>query len=113
MKLAPRRHGPFPIVQVMSPVNYRLELPTQWSIHPVFHIDLLTPYCETPTHRPNYQRPPPELVDGAEEYEVECHGRSVSRLFLKSLSLDMITVAHDRGIVHMIVTRARTSLDRT
>ena len=39
-KLAPRRHGPFPITQVMSPVNYRLKLPTQWSIHPVFHIDL-------------------------------------------------------------------------
>ncbi len=43
-KLAPKRHGPFPIVQVMSPVNYRLKLPTQWSIHDVFHIDLLTPY---------------------------------------------------------------------
>ena len=70
-KLAPRRHGPFRIVQVMSPVNYRLELPTQWSIHPVFHIDLLTPYRETPTHDPNYQRPPPDLVDREEEYEVE------------------------------------------
>ena len=55
----------------MSPVTYSLALPMQWSIHPVFHIDLLTPYRETPTHRPNYQRPPPELVDGAEEYEVE------------------------------------------
>ena len=55
----------------MSPVNYCLELPTQWSIHPVFHIDLLTPYCETPTHGPNYQCPPPDLVDGEEEYEVE------------------------------------------
>src|SRR6202046_1418819 len=70
-KLAPRRHGPFPIVQVMSPVNNHLKLPTQWSIHPVFHIDLLTPYCETPTHGPNYLRPPPDLVDNAEEYEVE------------------------------------------
>ena len=37
-KLAPKRHGPFKVVQVMSPVNYRLELPTQWSIHPVFHV---------------------------------------------------------------------------
>ena len=55
----------------MSPINYRLELPTQWSIHPVFHIDLLTPYCETITHGANYQRPPPDLVDNAEEYEVE------------------------------------------
>ncbi len=43
-KLAPKRHGPFSVVQVMSPVNYRLKLPTQWSIHDVFHIDLLTPY---------------------------------------------------------------------
>ena len=70
-KLAPRRHGPFRIVQVMSPVNYRLELPMQWSIHPVFHTDLLTPYHKTPTHGPNYQRPPPDLVDREEEYEVE------------------------------------------
>ena len=70
-KLAPRRHGPFKVVQVMSPVNYRLELPTQWSIHPVFHTDLLTPYRETPTHGRNYQRPPPELIDGEEEYKVE------------------------------------------
>ena len=70
-KLAPRRHGPFKVVQVMSDVNYCLELPTQWSIHPVFHIDLLTPYRETPTHGHNYQRPPPELVNREEEYEVE------------------------------------------
>ena len=31
----------------------------------------------------------------------------MSRLFLKSLSLDMIKVARDRGIVHMINTRAK------
>jgi hypothetical protein len=70
-KLAPRRHGPFKIIQVMSAVNYRLELPTQWSIHPVFHIDLLTPYRETIMHGPNFTRPTPELIDGEEEYTVE------------------------------------------
>jgi hypothetical protein len=70
-KLAPRRHGPFKITQVMSTVNYRLELPTQWSIHPVFHIDLLTPYKETIMHGPNFTRPAPELIDGEEEYSVE------------------------------------------
>ena len=37
----------------------------------MFHIDLLTPYCETPTHGPNYQHPLPDLVDGAKEYEVK------------------------------------------
>jgi hypothetical protein len=70
-KLAPRRHGPFKIIQVMSAVNYCLELPTQWSIHPVFHIDLLTPYQETIMHGPNFTRPTPELIDGEEEYSVK------------------------------------------
>jgi hypothetical protein len=70
-KLAPKRHGPFTVVQVMSLVNYRLELPTQWSIHDVFHTDLLTPYHKTLTHGANYQRPPPDLVGDVEEYEVE------------------------------------------
>jgi hypothetical protein len=70
-KLAPKCHGPFKVIQVMSAINYRLELPMQWSIHDVFHTDLLTPYRETATHGANYQRPPPELVEGVEEYEVE------------------------------------------
>ncbi len=70
-KLAPKRHGPFLIVQVMSSVNYRLKLPTQWSIHDVFHIDLLTPYRETDIHGSNYSRPAPDLVNDEEEYEVE------------------------------------------
>jgi hypothetical protein len=55
----------------MSAVNYRLELPTQWSIHPIFHTDLLTPYKETIMHGPNFTRPTPELIDGEEEYSVE------------------------------------------
>ena len=55
----------------MSPVSYHLELPMQWSIHPAFDINLLTPYHETPTHSPDYQRPPLDLVDREEEYEVE------------------------------------------
>jgi hypothetical protein len=55
----------------MSAVNYCLELPMQWSIHPMFHIDLLTPYKETTMHGPNFTRPTPELIDGEEEYSVE------------------------------------------
>ena len=55
----------------MSPINYKLELPTQWSIHPVFHINLLTPYRETITHGANYQRPPPDLVNNTEENKVK------------------------------------------
>ena len=61
-KLAPKRHGPFPIQQVLSSINYQLMLPEQWKIHDVFHVDLLTPYRETEFHGANYTRPPPDLV---------------------------------------------------
>jgi Chromo (CHRromatin Organisation MOdifier) domain len=70
-KLAPRRHRPFKIVKIVSPVAVRLELPAQWSIHPVFHTSLLMPYTETPSHGPNFTRPPLDLIDGEAEYEVE------------------------------------------
>jgi Chromo (CHRromatin Organisation MOdifier) domain len=70
-KLAPRCHGPFKVTKIISPVAMRLELPVQWSIHPVFHTSLLTPYTETPSHGPNFTRPPPDLIDGEAEYEVE------------------------------------------
>ena len=70
-KLAPKRYGPFKIGKVLSPITYQLELPPQWKIHDVFHADLLTPYQETELHGPNFTRPPPDLIDGEEEYEVE------------------------------------------
>ena len=66
-----KRHGPFKIRKVLSPITYQLELPPQWKIHDVFHVDLLTPYCKTELHRPNFMKPPPDLIDGEEEYEVE------------------------------------------
>ena len=37
----------------------------------MFHIDLLTLYWETITHGANYLRPPPDLIDNEEEYEIE------------------------------------------
>ena len=70
-KLAPKRHGPFKVTRVLSPITYQLELPPQWKIHDVFHIDLLTPYHETEVHSANFMQPPPDLIDGEEEYEVE------------------------------------------
>jgi hypothetical protein len=70
-KLAPKCHGPFPIVRVLSPITYKLRLPVQWKLHPVFHVDLLTPYRETEFHGINYDKPPPDLINREEEYEVE------------------------------------------
>ena len=55
----------------MGPVTYQLQLPKQWKIHNVFHACLLTPYKETDEHRLNDTNPPPDLIDGEQEYEVE------------------------------------------
>ena len=70
-KLAPKRHGPFPIKRALSTITYQLMLPEQWKIHDVFHVDLLTPYREMEFHSPNYARPPPDLIGEEEQYEVE------------------------------------------
>ena len=70
-KLAPKHHSPFRIIKQISPVTYKLVLPPVWTIHPVFHASLLTPYHETKEHGTNYQWPPLEMIDDQEEYEVE------------------------------------------
>ena len=70
-KLSSRCHGPFAITKVISPVTYKLALPSHWKIHPVFHASLLTPYVETTIHRSNFLQPPPDIIDRQEEYEVE------------------------------------------
>jgi hypothetical protein len=71
IKLVPRRHGPFVIEEVQSPVVYKLCLPPQWNIHPIFHTSLLTPYVKTKEHGENYSRPPPDMIKGEERYKVK------------------------------------------
>ena len=70
-KLSPRRYRPFKVVAIISPVAYKLELPVQWKIHDIFHTSLLTPYKETQQHGPNFLEPPPDIIEGEPEWEVE------------------------------------------
>jgi len=37
----------------------------------MFHASLLTPYIETNEHSANYTWPPPDMIEGEEQYEVE------------------------------------------
>ena len=70
-KFSPRQEGLFKIAKILGPVNVKLELPPRWKIYPVFHVSLITPYHENETHGPNFIRPPPDLIDNEEEFEIE------------------------------------------
>jgi hypothetical protein len=70
-KLGPEWYGPYKVTKCFSNAIYKLGIPQQWKIHNVFHANLLTPYKETELHGPNFSQPPPDLIDGEEEYEVE------------------------------------------
>ena len=70
-KIGPKREGPFEITKVIGPVTYQLALPRSWKIHNVFHAILLRQYRETEVYGANYLRPPPDLIEGEEVYEVD------------------------------------------
>src|SRR3954463_552135 len=74
-KLQARFIGPYTIIDKVSPVAYKLELPPSLSVHPVFHVSLLRTYTAPSTVTDHISTspslPPAVTVDGHEEYEVE------------------------------------------
>jgi hypothetical protein len=69
--MRPKHFGPFQVTELLGKTTYRLDLPSHWKIHNAFHANLLIPYQETQEHGHNFTEPPPELIEGQEEWEVE------------------------------------------
>ena len=69
-KLDYKRLGPFPISAKLSDRVYCLDLPPTLRIHPVFHVSLLEPYVANRFPDRIQPPPPPVVVDGEVEYEV-------------------------------------------
>lgn len=83
-KFRARYYGPFEVIQVVSPVAYKLKLPDQLHrVHPVIHISRLKPYVDSGTRYPErHDSPPPlpEEVNGELHYYVtEFRDQRVSR----------------------------------
>ena len=70
-KLDYKKLGPFRIIAKINPVVYRLELPSHFKIHNVFHVSLLEPHhsSQIPGRYPS--PPPPIELSTGEEYEVD------------------------------------------
>ena len=64
-------YGPFQITKALSHVAYQLQLPPSWKIHNVFHASYISPFRKTTEHGRNFIEPPPDIIDGEPEWEVE------------------------------------------
>uniref|UniRef100_A0A803K5R9 Gypsy retrotransposon integrase-like protein 1 n=1 Tax=Xenopus tropicalis TaxID=8364 RepID=A0A803K5R9_XENTR len=70
-KLGQRFMGPFPILEQINSVTFKLKLPTNLRIHPVFHVSLLKKVVENPFPGRIGAPPEPVTVQGVEEFEVQ------------------------------------------
>ena len=72
-KLDVKRLGPFKILEIVgeSKLAFKLELPPQMRIHPVFHASLLEPYKANTLPGRTQPPPPPILVENELEYVVD------------------------------------------
>ena len=61
-KLSDKFDGPFPITKIINPHVYKLELPHDWTIHPVFHTNLLKPGSDDPLLGQLTTFPPPVFI---------------------------------------------------
>jgi hypothetical protein len=77
-KLGPKQLGPFAVIEVLSDLDYCLQLPLALKLHDVFHIDCLFPWKGNKINGQEPLPPRPLTVEGEEEYEVR-HIRDIRK----------------------------------
>jgi len=70
-KLDYQKIGHFKIVKEIGGSAYKLGLPLSMRIHNTFHISLLELYDDNKLHCQRTQPPPPIIIEGELEYELD------------------------------------------
>jgi len=70
-KLDYKKIGPFKILAKIGESAYKLDLPPSMRIHNTFHISLLGLYHDDKFSSQQTQPPPPIIIEGEPEYELE------------------------------------------
>jgi hypothetical protein len=88
-KLRPRYVGPFLVTEVVGPVAYRVELPSNLAgVHDVFHVSKLRKYLHDPLYVINFE--PLQQVQADLKYEekpVQILDQKVQQLRTKTIPL--------------------------
>ena len=70
--LQPQYKGPFEVIEKLSDVTFQLRMPPHYrALHLVFHASKLAQYSESTIYGQKSIAPPPTLIQGQEEWEVE------------------------------------------
>lgn len=89
--------GPFRVLEKVGRLAYKLDVPRDWRVHPVFlvaQLELALPPADEPFHRPRPHMPPSVFVDSdtdvAKSFKIDrllnkqtvkkCNGRAVEYL---------------------------------
>jgi len=70
-KLDYKKIGPFKILAKIGSSAYKLDLPDTMKIHNTIHISLLEPYENNKLPSQRQEPPPPIIIEGEPEYELE------------------------------------------
>jgi Chromo (CHRromatin Organisation MOdifier) domain len=71
-RLAPKWFGPVPVTMKLSKLNYKVALPPLWRRrYPVFHVEKLKPFVPGDHTGSVDARPPPDLEQGSDVFNVE------------------------------------------
>jgi hypothetical protein len=92
-KLGPRQLGPFKVIERISDLDFKLDLPHYLKLHPVFHVNRLAPYRDNGLDKPPL--PDSVTVEGEEEYKVD--KITDSRIFCRQLQYRVKWKGYEEG----------------